>query len=132
MARPSNPHPTDAEMEILRILWDSGPAPLGEICTGLRKRRPVATTTVATTLGVMLAKGYVRKRKSPGGYLWSAAIQQRTTARKAVRKLLDHLYNGSAGQLVVSLLDDAKLSEGEVEQIRRLLDQQRGREGGKP
>jgi predicted transcriptional regulator len=58
MARRASTHPTDGELEILRVLWDYGNASLGEICDALRRERDVATTTVATMLRVMLDKGW--------------------------------------------------------------------------
>ena len=56
MARPRNSQPTDGELEILKLLWNAGPCALGHVCSLLRRERPVATTTVATMLSVMLGK----------------------------------------------------------------------------
>ena len=66
MARPPSTHPTDGELELLQILWQAGPSSLGRICTALRLRRPIATTTVATMLKVMLDKGLIRRRHAAG------------------------------------------------------------------
>ena len=59
MARPASSHPTDGELEILRVLWERGPSSLAEVCAALREEREVATTTVATMLRVMLDKNIV-------------------------------------------------------------------------
>ena len=63
MARPPSIHPTDGELEILQVLWQDGPCSLGQVCKALRRRRSIATTTVATNLGVMLDKKIVRASK---------------------------------------------------------------------
>ena len=68
MARPPSVHPTDAELEILKVLWDAGPSELGKIATALNRGRAVATTTVATTLKVMLQKGSVGRSDGPRGH----------------------------------------------------------------
>jgi predicted transcriptional regulator len=60
-------------MEILTILWEIGPTEFGQIRSALQQKRSVASTTVATMLKVMLGKDLVKRRDSPGGYLWSAS-----------------------------------------------------------
>lgn len=80
MARPPSTHPTDGELELLQILWQTGPAGLGHICTALRQQRPIATTTVATMLKVMLDKNLVRRKRTAQGYLWSAKSTRQNTA----------------------------------------------------
>ena len=89
MARPPSTHPTDGELELLQVLWQAGPCSLGQICTALRLRRPIATTTVATMLKVMLDKKLVHRRRTPQGYLWSAKTTRQTAATGMVRKLVD-------------------------------------------
>ena len=74
MARAASKQPTDGELEILKILWDSGPAGLGQIHLVLHDRRGVAITTVATMLKMMLAKELVERGNGPRGYLWKAQI----------------------------------------------------------
>ena len=122
MARPPNAHPTDAEMEILKILWDSGPCELGRIASVLNRQRPVATTTVATTLKIMLQKGWVDREQGPQSYLWSARVAREEVASGLLRKLLDRAFDGSAGRLVARLVEDGSLSKRDRDEIRRLLD----------
>jgi len=103
---------------------------LGEICSAIRKHRPAATTTIATTLGIMLNKGYVKRRQGPRGYVWTAAVKRQTAAKQAIGKIVDYVFSGSPGQLVAHLIDHGKLNEKEVEQIRRLLKEYKSREAG--
>jgi len=121
MARPSTPHPTDGELEILNILWDQGPSPLGEICGALRKVRPVATTTVATMLKLMLEKELVKKGEGEKGYVWSARISRNSAKKSFVRRLLDRAFEGSAQHLVAHLFEAGHLSEKDLEELRKLL-----------
>ena len=123
MARPPSSQPTDGELEILNVLWDAGKATLGQICNQLRKSRPVATTTVATMLKVMLDKNLVRRAKGPRVYLWSARVTRKATTSGMLRKLIDRAFDGSARRLVAHLLEDGKLSPRDQKEIRRLLDQ---------
>jgi BlaI family penicillinase repressor len=122
MARPASAQPTDGELEILKVLWPSGPVPLGQVCATLRRQRPVAPTTVATMLQVMLGKGLVKRTRGPRGFLWSAKVSQEAAASRLLGKVLDHVFDGSAQRLVVHLLDEGKLSARDRQEIRRLLE----------
>jgi predicted transcriptional regulator len=129
MARPASRQPTDGELEILRVLWERGPSSLGEICQALRRQREVATTTVATMLGVMLGKRLVRRRQAATnrgrratGYQWSAAVSQSAAARSMVGKLVDGVFDGSASRLVAHLVEAGQLSDRELAELRALIE----------
>ena len=122
MARPPSTHPTDGELELLQVLWQAGPCSLGQICTALRLRRPIATTTVATILKTMLGKKLVVRKNTPQGYLWSAKTTRQDAATGLVRKLVDLVFDGSAHRLVAHLLESDQLSDQEREELRRLMD----------
>jgi BlaI family transcriptional regulator, penicillinase repressor len=122
MARPASAHPTDGELELLHVLWQAGPCSLGQICTALRLRRPIATTTVATILKVMLDKKLVRRRNTPQGYLWSAKTTRQNAAKGMVRKLVDLVFDGSAQRLMAHLVESDQLTDNERIELRRLLD----------
>lgn len=131
MARPASKHPTDGELEILRILWAKGSATLAEVCDALRENRDVATTTVATMLKVMLEKNLVKRRDSAGrGYQWSAAASQEKTAGSMVGKLVDGVFEGSASRLVAHLVETHRLTGDDLAELEQLLDQQRAASKG--
>jgi BlaI family penicillinase repressor len=132
MARPPSQHPTDGELEILRVLWDRGPSSLSEICEALRQSREVATTTVATMLRLMLDKNLVRRKPVTRGHQWSAAVTQNATARSMVGKLVDGVFDGSASRLAVHLVEAGQLSPSELTELRKLIDSNRvSRKGAK-
>jgi predicted transcriptional regulator len=134
MARPASQHPTDGELEILRVLWEHKSATLGQVCQALRADRDVATTTVATMLGVMLDKGLVRRKKTARGNQWSAAVTHAAAAKGMVGKLVDGVFDGSASRLVTHLVEGGKLSLDELADLRTLLasnSNQVSRKGGK-
>ena len=132
MPRPPSSHPTDGELEILRVLWERGPSSLSEICESLRQEREVATTTVATMLRLMLDKTLVRRKPATRGHQWSAAVTQNATASSMVGKLVDGVFDGSAGRLAVHLVEAGQLSPDELSELRKLIDTNRGsRKSGK-
>ena len=124
MARPASTHPTDGELEILRVLWTDGPSALSAVCERLRQEREVATTTVATMLRVMQDKRLVRRKGTGRGTLWAAAVTHEKTASGMVRKLVDGVFDGSADRLVAHLVEGGNLSPKQLAELRKTIDQQ--------
>lgn len=122
MARPKSKHPTDGELEILKLLWELGPASLSELRSRLQEQRPVATTTVATMLKIMLDKGLVSRSKGAQGYRWEAVQSREHTTGGMLGRLIDRAFDGSAGRLVAHLLEEDRLGPEELDQIRRMID----------
>jgi BlaI family transcriptional regulator, penicillinase repressor len=121
MARSPSTHPTDGELELLQILWQAGPCSLGQICAALRLRRPIATTTVATILKVMLDKRLVHRKNTPQGYLWSAKTTRNGAASGMIRKLVDLVFDGSAQRLVAHLLESGELDDQQRRELRKMI-----------
>jgi BlaI family transcriptional regulator, penicillinase repressor len=123
MPRPATPHPTDGELEILRVLWARGPTSLSTICEDLRTAREVATTTVATMLRVMLDKKLVKREGAGRGALWSASITQKNAARGMIRKLVEGVFDGSTHRLAAHLVEGGQLTGKQLSELRQLIDQ---------
>lgn len=121
MARPSSTQPTDGELEILKILWEIGPAGLGPVHAAMQGLRPLAMTTVATMLKTMQAKGLVTREGEPRAYVWSAVATRRATASGMVGKLVRHVFDGSARRLVAHLIEDGALDDRERAALLDLL-----------
>ncbi len=100
----------------------TGPAELGQVKSALQRQRPVATTTVATMLKVMLGKKLVERHEGPRGYRWSARVTRKAAASRLIGKLLNHVFDGSAQRLVAHLVQDGTLSDRDRDEIRRLLE----------
>lgn len=122
MPRPASVHPTDGELEILRVLWAEGPSALSSVCGTLRQQRDVATTTVATMLRLMQDKGLVKRQGAGRGALWAAAVTHKRAARGMVRKLVDGVFDGSADRLVTHLVEGGQLSHEQLVELRQLID----------
>lgn len=121
MPRPASSQPTAGELEILQVLWDAGPLSLSQLCERIRAQRPVATTTVATMLKVMLNKKLVRRARIARGSLWSARLSRKSTASGMVSGLVDRLFDGSAKTLVAHLIEEGRLTSAQRREILELL-----------
>jgi BlaI family transcriptional regulator, penicillinase repressor len=127
MARPARLQPTEGELEILKILWDEGPSELRQVCAGLRRNRPVATTTVATMLKLMQGKGLVDRVEAGRGSVYAARLSREAASTSLVRRLMDLVFDGSARRLVAHMLETEALSPRDRAEIRRLLDEENAR-----
>jgi predicted transcriptional regulator len=123
MARPPSTQPTDGELEILKVLWELGPAGLGQVHSAMQAHRAVALTTVATMLKMMLAKGLVSRRDGDRGYEWSARISRKVAVSGLIGKLVQHVFDGSARRLVAHLLQEGDIGDRERAEILELLKQ---------
>ncbi len=134
MARPASTQPTEGELEILKVLWERGPSGLKQVCDGLRRRRPVATTTVATMLRLMQDKGLVDRGDGEAGRgsVYSAAVSRDAARSGLVRRLMDLVFDGSARRLLAHMLENEKLSERDRAEIRRMLDEDDARKAEAP
>jgi BlaI family transcriptional regulator, penicillinase repressor len=121
MARPPSKQPTDGELEILKILWETEPAGLGQIHSVLEERRGVAITTVATMLKMMLAKEMVKREDGPRGYLWTARVSRKAAVSGLLGKLVQHVFDGSARRLVAHLIEEGEIDDRERAEILKIL-----------
>jgi predicted transcriptional regulator len=116
--------PTDAELEILTVLWDRGPSTVRQIAEVLG--RTDAYTTVLKLLQIMTDKRLVSRRESGRLHVYTAASSRDETQRHLVRDLLRRAFDGSAAQLVLRALSTGKATPEELDEIRKLLDARRG------
>ncbi len=122
MARHVSPEPTERELDILHVLWESGPSSLSEIAERLEAQRGIATTTVATILKVMLDKNLVARTDDRR---WKAVATHRVTSKNMVRRLVDRVFDGSAQRLVAHVLEDEELNAAEIAALESMLERHR-------
>lgn len=118
---PDAPLPTDAELDILRVLWTTGPSTVRDVRDHLDTDQ--GYTTVLKHLQLMLEKGLVTRDESGRAHVYAPATAEADTQRRLVRDLLDRAFEGSARQLVMRALSTEDVTEDELNQIRTLLDQ---------
>jgi predicted transcriptional regulator len=121
----SLPRPTEAELELLRILWEKEPATVREIYDALNLQRPSGYTTVLKMLQIMTAKGLVVRDETNRAHVYRAALSQDTTQSEILKDLSTRLFSGSAAQLALHALAMEPASAAELDAIRALIDSKR-------
>ncbi len=123
MSRTTVPRPTDAELSILRILWDRGPSTVRQVHDELARERPAAVyTTALKLLQIMTEKGLVDRDERDRTHVYRARLSEETTQRQLVRDLLDRAFGGSASKLVLQALATKRASAEELRDIRKAID----------
>ena len=119
------PYPTDAELAILRILWQRGASTVREVLDVLNSARPepFAYTTVLRFLQIMTGKRLVVRDEGERGHVYAPAIPAERTKKQMVRDLMDRAFGGSAHELVLQALGAGKVSAAELREIRKLLNE---------
>jgi predicted transcriptional regulator len=114
--------PTDAELEILTVLWSRGPSTVRDIHQVIVGRKPTQYTTVLKLLQIMAEKGLVRRDEKQRAHIYEAAYAQELTQKQLAGDLLNRAFGGSAARLMQGALSARKTSKTELAELRKLLD----------
>ena len=120
------PRPTDAELEILRVLWQRGPSTVRQVHDAIGAARDTGYTTVLKLLQIMAEKGLVDRDEAQRSHVYRARYAEELTQRQLVQDLLARAFGGSTEKLVMQALAAKRASKAELEEIRRLLDKMKG------
>lgn len=126
--RASLPTPTDAEFDILRVLWERGESTVREVHQVVASLRDIGYTTVLKQMQVMHQKGLLTREERFKSHVYAPTEPRRTTQRTVARQMLARVFDGSALTLLQSALAGRRVDEAEIDEIRALLDsvQKRG------
>jgi predicted transcriptional regulator len=122
-AVPKTPRPTDAELAILRVIWQRGPSTVRDVHEALSATQASGYTTVLKLLQIMTDKGLVTRDESQRAHVYDSRLSERRTQRQLLGDLVDRAFGGSSAQLVLHALSDRPASSEELRHIRALLDE---------
>ena len=113
--------PTEAELEILNILWARGPSTVRDVHTASEK--DTGYTTILKQMQVMAEKGLLSRREQFRSHVYEARIAKEQTQRQLARNLVRRAFDGSAKELVLGALSSQKVTAKELAEIRGILDE---------
>lgn len=116
-------HPTESELEILQVLWEKQQATVRDVHEVLEKQRDIGYTTTLKTMQIMTEKGLLERDTSARTHVYSPLVSREGTQKQFLNKMIDGLYKGSAGRLVMGALGHEKLSPEEIREIQNYLRQ---------
>jgi BlaI family transcriptional regulator, penicillinase repressor len=122
MARRQSAALTDAESEVMAVLWRLRRASVGDVVTAMNETRAVTYSTVQTMLRILESKGYLTHDKVARAFVYEPVVDERQARRRALRHLVKRLFQGSPSLLVLNVLEDEELDPAEREQLRKMIE----------
>lgn len=113
--------PTKSELEILQVLWETGPSTVRQVNDELLKQKDVNYTTTLKLMQIMAEKGILLRDESQMKHIYSVAEEEQQTKSQLLDRFVDTLYKGSASKLVMQLLGNRKTSAQELDEIKEIL-----------
>lgn len=117
------PKPTNAELEILTVLWSIGPATVREVYGAINRRRPAQYSTTLKFMQIMANKGLLRRDEKQRAHVYEAVKSQAWTQRQLAGDLLERAFGGSPKALLVGALSARKATKEELAELLKLLDE---------
>jgi BlaI family transcriptional regulator, penicillinase repressor len=117
------PRPTDAELEILTVLWSRGASTVRDVHETIQQRKPAQYTTILKVLQIMADKGLVRRDEKDRAHKYEAARPMEWTQKQLAGDLLNRAFAGSAKSLLIGALASREASKSELAEMRKLLEQ---------
>ena len=119
------PRPTDAELEILAVLWSIGPATVRQVYDVINRRRTAQYSTILKFMQIMAEKGLVIRNQDRRAHVYAPAKPREWTQQQLAGHLLERAFNGSAKALLVGALSARRATKEELAAIQKLLDEYR-------
>ena len=110
------------EMEVARVLWEVGPAPVRQVHESLSKEREMDFATVQTYLRRLETKGYASSKLQGRTRIYSAKTKPQTVIRDTVNDLVNRLFGGNTLPLMKHLIEERGIDQADIEQLRQLID----------
>jgi predicted transcriptional regulator len=123
-------HLTPLELEIMKVLWETGPATVQVVQQRLPAERNLAYTSVQTVLNILDRKGKVARKLKDRAYYYRPVLTRQKALSQAIGDVLDRLFGGSAESLVLNLVETRRLTPEKLARINELLEQPKGSEHG--
>src|SRR5215475_14592052 len=115
MSKPSEPpRPTDAELDILTVLWSRGPSTVRDVHEALTARKPMQYTTVLKLMQIMTGKGLVRRDEKQRAHVYEASRPRECTQKQLAGDLLQRAFGGSARGMLLGALSAKKASKSDL------------------
>lgn len=116
-----SPTLTEAELRLMEVLWEKGPASVHQVLQALPNKPALAYNSVLTTIRILEKKGYVQHLKDGRAHIYSPMVGREEASRSEIRNLVTRFFNNSHELLVLNLLEDKTLDAQELERLRSLL-----------
>lgn len=113
---------TEAELRIMQVVWQTGPATVQQILDALIDPPALAYNTVLTTIRILERKGYVGHSKDGRAHIYRALVERDEASRSEIRHLVSRFFRNSHEDLVLNILEDRGVAPEEIQRLRQMLE----------
>lgn len=118
--KPSNTL-TEAELRIMRLLWERGESLVSHLVSAMPKNAPLAYTSVLTTVRILEQKGYVEHRQEGRAFLYRPCVAEQDASQSEIRHVLHRFFGNSRERLMLSLLGDGEITADELQRLKNAI-----------
>lgn len=122
MARSKSVTLTEAELRIMNVLWDKGPATVHEVLQALPSKPNLAYNSVLTIIRILETKGYVKHVKDKRAHIYMSKIDREDATRSEVQHLISRFFGNSHERLLLNILEESSIDAEELARVRELLE----------
>ncbi|MBU8933263.1 MAG: BlaI/MecI/CopY family transcriptional regulator [candidate division Zixibacteria bacterium] len=122
MARKKNPTLTEAELRLMKVVWEKDRATVSEVLASLPSSNELAYNTVLTTLRILEKKGYLRHEKDGRAHVFRPIVSRNQACQNAVRHMVKGFFNNSPEALMLSILEHEELDQPELDRLKQMID----------
>ena len=122
MARSKSATLTEAELRIMNVLWDRGPATVHEVLQALPSKPNLAYNSVLTIIRILETKGYVKHVKDKRAHIYMSRIDREDATRFEVRHLVSRFFGNYHERLLLNILEESSIDAEELARVRELLE----------
>ncbi len=117
-----SPTLTEAELRLMEVLWQKGPATVQQVLQDLPEKTPLAYNSVLTTIRILEKKGYVKHVKDGRAYVYTPLVKRQEATRSEIRRLVNRFFGSSHELLVLNILKDQSVDAAELKRLRKMLE----------
>jgi len=123
MARKKSKTLTEAELELMNILWEKGEGTVQDVVDALSKRKSLAYTTVLTILHILEKKGYLKHRKISRAFVYYPVVERDEVSRRAVKDIMQKFFDDSPELIVLSVFENEKIDADELSRLKDIIEE---------
>ena len=113
---------TDAELRVMKVLWEKGSGTVQQVLDGITEKPALAYNTILTTIRILERKGYLKHSKDGRAHVFVPVVRQQDATRTEIRHLVSRFFRDSHEDLVLNILEDRGIQPEEIDRLRKMLD----------
>ena len=113
---------TEAELRLMKLLWERGEAAVGDLVAAMPEGATLAYNSVLTTIRILEQKGYVQHRQAGRAFVYRACVAEQEAERSEVRNMMRRFFGNSRERLLLSVLGDGEVTPEELQRLKEAID----------